>query len=126
MIDRIDHFVITVADLEQTLTFYERVLGFARLLEPDRPAALLFGRQKINVHQVERTFEPKALRPTSGSADFCLVTTWTIERIVRQLEREGVAIELGPVKRTGAVGEMMSVYFRDPDQNLIEVSSYDE
>jgi catechol 2,3-dioxygenase-like lactoylglutathione lyase family enzyme len=124
MIERFDHVVLTVVDVETTLTFYERVLGMSRLIEPKRPSALLFGRQKINVHQADRTFEPKALRPTVGSADLCLVTEWAIDRIVAHLAAEGVAIELGPVERQGALGAMTSVYLRDPDGNLLEVSHY--
>jgi catechol 2,3-dioxygenase-like lactoylglutathione lyase family enzyme len=124
MIERFDHVVLTVADVETTLRFYERALGMRRLVEPKRPAALLFGRQKINVHQVDRTFEPKALRPTAGSADLCFVTGWPIDRVAAHLEAAGVAIELGPVERQGALGPMTSVYVRDPDDNLLEVSCY--
>src|SRR5689334_25198071 len=119
MIDRFDHVVLTVADVETTLRFYERVLFMRRLIEPERPSALVFGRQKINVHQTDRTFEPKALRPTAGSADLCLVTEWPIDRVVAHLAAEGVAVELGPVERQGALGLMTSVYFRDPDGNLL-------
>ena len=124
MIDSIDHFVITVADLEATLSFYERTLGLTRLLSPGRPAALRFGAQKINVHQVDRTFEPKATRATVGAADFCLVANRPLTEIVRHIEGCGVAIEVGPVERGGARGAMTSIYFRDPDGNLVEVSEY--
>jgi catechol 2,3-dioxygenase-like lactoylglutathione lyase family enzyme len=126
MIDRIDHFVLTVRSLEATLSFYERVLGFKREVRPDRPASLTFGRQKINLHQVDRTFEPKAADPTPGAGDFCLITLRPIADVVAHLEGCGVAIELGPVARQGAQGPMMSVYFRDPDANLVEISRYDE
>ena len=78
MIASIDHFVITVADQEATLNFYENALGFTRELAPGRPAALKFGSQKINVHQIDRAFEPKAERPTPGSADFCFVADWAL------------------------------------------------
>jgi len=124
MIESIDHFVITVADVETTLAFYERVLGFTRLIEPGKPAALKFGSQKINVHQTDRTFEPKAKRPTPGGADFCLVADQPLEEIKQHVENSGVTIEVGPVQRTGARGEMTSIYFRDPDGNLVEVSQY--
>jgi catechol 2,3-dioxygenase-like lactoylglutathione lyase family enzyme len=124
MIESIDHFVITVADVETTLAFYERVLGFTRLIEPAKPAALKFGSQKINVHQTDRTFEPKAKRPTPGSADFCLVADRPLKEIKQHIEKCGVAIEVGPAPRTGARGEMTSIYFRDPDGNLVEVSEY--
>jgi catechol 2,3-dioxygenase-like lactoylglutathione lyase family enzyme len=126
MIDRFDHIVLTVRDLEATLGFYERALGFVRELRPGAPASLKFGGQKINVHERERTFEPKAARPTPGSADFCLVTPRPIDDVIAHLRDCGVAVELGPVARNGAQGAMSSVYFRDPDQNLIEVSRYDD
>jgi len=124
MIESIDHFVITVADVETTLAFYERVLGFTRSIEAGKPAALKFGSQKINVHQTDRTFEPKAERPTPGSADFCLVADRPLEEIKRHIEKCGLTIEVGAVQRTGARGEMTSIYFRDPDGNLVEVSEY--
>ena len=123
MITGIDHFVITVADLEATLGFYERVLGMQRVILPNRPASLIFGSQKINVHQADRTFEPKARHPTSGAGD-CLVTEQPLAEFTAHLLRNGVTIEVGPVERTGARGAMTSVYFRDPDGNLVEVSQY--
>jgi catechol 2,3-dioxygenase-like lactoylglutathione lyase family enzyme len=125
MITRIDHIVLTVRDLETTLSFYERVLGFIRELRPGAPAALKFGAQKINVHEAARPFEPKAAHPTPGAGDFCLITERPIDEIGAHLERCGVAIELGPVPRFGAEGPMTSVYFRDPDGNLVEVARYD-
>ncbi|HKN30851.1 MAG TPA: VOC family protein [Roseiarcus sp.] len=124
VVDGIDHFVITVADLEATLAFYERVLGLGILRSPGRPAALMVASQKINVHQADHTFEPKAMRPTAGAADFCLVTGRMLDEVAARLSDHGVDIELGPVERTGALGKMTSIYFRDPDGNLIEVSKY--
>jgi catechol 2,3-dioxygenase-like lactoylglutathione lyase family enzyme len=126
MIDRIDHFVLTVRSLEATLGFYERVLGFAREVQAGRPTALKFGRQKINVHEVGRTFEPKAASPTPGAGDFCLVTLRPMAEVIAHLKSCGVAIEVGPVARSGAEGPMISVYFRDPDANLVEISRYDD
>lgn len=126
MIDRIDHFVLTVADVDETLDFYERVLGFKRKLVEGQPAALLFGGQKINVHQTDRTFEPKAARPTEGAGDFCLITLRPISEVQTRIETSGVKIEVGPVERDGAQGKMTSIYFRDPDGNLIEVAEYFE
>jgi catechol 2,3-dioxygenase-like lactoylglutathione lyase family enzyme len=126
MIDRFDHVVLTVRSLEATLDFYERALGFKSEFRPGAPAALKFGRQKINVHEREGAFEPKAAEPTPGSADFCLITPRPIEEIIAHLRSCGVAIELGPVARHGALGPMKSVYFRDPDGNLLEVSRYDD
>lgn len=124
MIAGIDHFVLTVRSVEATCDFYERVLGMRRLDEPNRPTALLFGSQKINLHQVGRTFEPKAKAPTPGSGDFCLVAAVPLAEVQASLAANGVAIEVGPVERTGARGAMMSVYFRDLDDNLVEVSEY--
>ena len=124
MIVGIDHFVLTVASLEATCAFYQRVLGFERIDTPGRPTALAFGNQKINVHEVRRTFEPKAKVPTPGSGDFCLITERPLDEIRARLDANGVMLELGPVERIGARGPMMSVYFRDPDDNLVEVSEY--
>ncbi|MDX8531257.1 VOC family protein [Mesorhizobium sp. VK25A] len=124
MIAGIDHLVLTVRSVEATCEFYERVLGMRRLDERNRPTALLFGSQKINLHEIDRTFEPKAKTPTPGSGDFCLVAAVPLAEIQASLEANGVAVEVGPVSRTGARGAMMSVYFRDPDDNLVEVSEY--
>ena len=124
MIIAIDHFVLTVRSVEDTLAFYQRVLGIGSERIAGRPVALKFGSNKINLHQTDRTFEPKAARPTPGGGDFCLITDQPIEQIIERLKREGVAIEVGPIERNGARGQMMSVYFRDPDENLVEVSSY--
>jgi catechol 2,3-dioxygenase-like lactoylglutathione lyase family enzyme len=124
MIDRIDHFVLTVASVDTTCDFYCRVLGVERHSLPDKPTSLTFGRQKISVHQADRVFDPKARHPTPGAADFCLVTTLPIAEFAAHLGFCGVTIEKGPIKRTGAVGPMLSVYFRDPDENLVEVSQY--
>ncbi|MGX8008742.1 VOC family protein [Mesorhizobium sp. ORM8.1] len=124
MIAGIDHFVLTVRSVEDSCDFYRRVLGMRRLDEPNRPTALLFGAQKINLHEVGRTFDPKARTPTPGSGDFCLVAAVPLAEVIASLEENGVAIEVGPVERIGALGRMISVYFRDPDDNLVEVSEY--
>lgn len=126
MIDRIDHLVLTVRSVDATCDFYERALGFRRVDTPGKPTALLFGGAKINVHAVDHGFEPKAARPTPGSGDFCLVTRMELARIEERLRSTGVAIEEGPVARQGARGAMMSLYFRDPDANLVEVSRYED
>ena len=126
MIDRIDHFVLTVRSLEATLSFYERTLGLTREMRPGVPAALKLGRQKINVHEADRPFEPKAASPTPGAGDFCLITLRPIDEVIARLKDCGVSVELGPVPRNGAEGPMTSLYFRDPDANLVEVSRYDD
>lgn len=125
MISHIDHFVLTVRSREATCAFYERVLGLKRIDTPGLPTALAFGRQKINIHEVGHTFEPKATAPTAGAGDFCLITDRALADMRAHLEACGVAIEVGPVRRTGARGAMTSLYFRDPDGNLVEVSAYD-
>ena len=122
-IDRIDHVVLTVGDIEVTCAFYQRVLGMKVLSFEGGRKALAFGNQKFNLHQAGKEFEPKADRPTPGSADFCLITTTPINEVVLHLESCGVRILEGPVPRTGATGPILSVYFRDPDLNLIEVSN---
>jgi catechol 2,3-dioxygenase-like lactoylglutathione lyase family enzyme len=124
VISHIDHLVITVQSLETTCTFYERVLDFTRRDAPGKPTALHFGTCKLNVHEVGQTFDPKARNPTAGSADFCLITDGSIDDIVARLTLEDIPIEAGPVERSGAQGPMISIYFRDPDGNLIEVSRY--
>ena len=125
-IDRIDHIVITAFDLERTLDFYTRVLGMEAITFAGGRRGLAFGRQKINLHQSGREFEPKALKPTPGSLDLCFITETPLAEVVAQLKASGVAIAAGPVTKTGALGPMMSVYFRDPDGNLVEVSNYEE
>jgi catechol 2,3-dioxygenase-like lactoylglutathione lyase family enzyme len=124
MISHIDHLVLTVRSLEEACLFYQRVLRFERKDVPGKPTSLRFGSCKLNVHEVGHTFEPKAHIPTPGSGDFCLITSESMEKLSDHLRSEGVTLEEGPIKRNGARGEMMSVYFRDPDQNLIEVSRY--
>ena len=123
-IDRIDHIVLTVFDLDRTIDFYSRVLGMEPVTFAGGRRGLAFGRQKLNLHQAGREFEPKALRPAPGTIDLCFISTTPLEEVIAALEAEGVAIIEGPVQKTGALGPMMSVYFRDPDGNLIEVSNY--
>jgi catechol 2,3-dioxygenase-like lactoylglutathione lyase family enzyme len=124
-IDRLDHLVLTVADLDVSIDFYTRVLGMRAVTFGDGRHALRFGRSKINLHVAGREFEPKAARPTPGSADLCLVTADPPDQVVADLAERGVAVEAGPVARTGALGEMTSVYIRDPDANLVEIAHYE-
>jgi catechol 2,3-dioxygenase-like lactoylglutathione lyase family enzyme len=123
-IDRLDHLVLTVADIDATVDFYTRVLGMGAVTFGAGRTALAFGRSKINLHRAGHEFEPKARRPTPGSADLCLIADGPLEQVIEDLAAHGVPIEEGPVERTGATGPIRSVYFRDPDQNLIEVSTY--
>ena len=123
-IDRIDHIVLTVFDLERTIDFYSRVLGMEPVTFAGGRSGLAFGRQKFNLHQAGREFEPKALNPAPGAIDLCLVTETPLAQVIDELRSHGIAIIQGPVDKTGALGPMKSVYFRDPDGNLIEVSRY--
>jgi catechol 2,3-dioxygenase-like lactoylglutathione lyase family enzyme len=122
-ISHLDHLVLTVADLVVTVEFYTRVLGMQPVTFGEGRKALTFGNQKINLHQAGREFEPKAERPTAGSADLCFVVATSLDDVIAHLNEHGVAIIEGPVKRTGATGPVRSVYLRDPDQNLIELSN---
>ncbi|QEL65438.1 hypothetical protein OTERR_19620 [Oryzomicrobium terrae] len=123
-IDRLDHLVLTVRDIDATCDFYARVLGMESVTFGAGRKALSFGRQKINLHQAGKEFEPKAERPTPGSADLCFITATPLEAAMAHVRAAGVAIVEGPVARTGAIGPIQSFYFRDPDLNLIEVSNY--
>lgn len=123
-IDRLDHIVLTVADIDTTVAFYTRVLGFDLVTFGEGRKALTFGRQKFNLHQQGKEFEPKAKAPTPGAIDLCLIASTPLDEVIEELNALGVAIEEGPVDRTGATGPIRSVYLRDPDHNLIEISSY--
>jgi catechol 2,3-dioxygenase-like lactoylglutathione lyase family enzyme len=122
-IDRLDHFVLTVADVAATCAFYRRVLGMAVVSFGEGRTALAFGQQKINLHARGREFEPKAEHPTPGAGDFCLITAVPLAEVEAHLRAEGVALVEGPVLRTGASGPIESIYFRDPDGNLVEVAN---
>ena len=122
-IDRIDHLVLTVADVAATCEFYSRVLGMEVVTFGGARKAVAFGRQKINLHEHGKELEPKAAHPTPGSADLCLIAAAPLAEVVAHLESCGVTILEGPVVRTGATGPLTSVYFRDPDGNLIEISN---
>jgi catechol 2,3-dioxygenase-like lactoylglutathione lyase family enzyme len=123
-IDSIDHLVLTVQDIETTASFYARVLGMEIITFGGNRKALSFGKQKINLHQYKKEFEPKAQHPTPGSADLCFITSVPVHEVIEHLSSCHVTVIDGPVQRTGAVGLIFSVYFRDPDMNLIEVSNY--
>ncbi|MFI6786821.1 VOC family protein [Nonomuraea sp. NPDC050383] len=125
-IDRLDHLVLTVTDLEATVDFYSRVLGMEPVTFGQGRRALVFGRSKINLHEKGREFEPKAAHAVPGSADLCLISAVPLEQVMAELARHNVEIEEGPVRRTGALGPIDSVYLRDPDRNLLEISVYAE
>jgi catechol 2,3-dioxygenase-like lactoylglutathione lyase family enzyme len=124
-IDHIDHVVLTVQDIEVTCAFYSKVLGMKIVPFGAGRIALAFGNQKINLHQAGREFEPKAKRPTPGSADICLIAGVPLTQVIAHLDACHISIIEGPTPRTGATGSIQSIYFRDPDSNLIEVSTYD-
>lgn len=126
--DRFDHMVLTVNDIEGTIKFYERVLGFGREVFPGSDGtpryALRFGNHKINLQDRATDVVNKAKTPTFGSGDFCLIAAVPLNQVLAHLRAENIPIEAGPVTRRGAVGPMRSVYFRDPDGNLVEISEY--
>ncbi|WP_249865152.1 VOC family protein [Paenibacillus konkukensis] len=124
-INRLDHLVLTVTNIDATCDFYSRVLGMKVVTFGEGRKALHFGQQKINLHEVGKEFEPKAKLPMSGTGDLCFITDIQIPDVIHHLEGCQVIIEEGPVIRTGALGSITSVYVRDPDGNLIEISNYE-
>jgi catechol 2,3-dioxygenase-like lactoylglutathione lyase family enzyme len=120
----LDHLVLTVKSIERTCAFYQHVLGMEVVTFRGGRKALAFGRQKINLHEQGKEFEPKSQHPTPGSADLCFIAENPLSEVMDHLVALGVPILEGPVERTGAVGPIQSIYFRDPDANLIEVSVY--
>jgi catechol 2,3-dioxygenase-like lactoylglutathione lyase family enzyme len=123
-IERLDHLVLTVHNLDQTCQFYSQVLGMEVVTFGDGHKALHFGQQKLNLHVVGKELEPKAQHPTAGSTDLCLITDLPLEQVMQHLKACNVEIIEEPVKRIGAIGQLISIYLRDPDGNLIEVSNY--
>lgn len=119
----IDHIVLTVRDIDRTVEFYESVMGMVAERFGEGRIALKFGRQKINLHQYGREFEPKADRPMPGSEDLCFIIETGLEQAMEHVRAAGVDIIEGPIARTGATGPLLSFYFRDPDDNLIELSN---
>jgi catechol 2,3-dioxygenase-like lactoylglutathione lyase family enzyme len=122
MVTGLDHLVLTVADLEATLRFYCDGLGMRHETFDEGRSALHFGDHKINLHLTGKEFEPKALHPTPGSADLCLLTGRPLTEVMDRLAAIGHAAFLGPVERAGATGPLVSIYARDPDGNLIEIA----
>lgn len=123
-IDRLDHLVLTVRDVEATCRFYSTVLGMEVVSFGSGHRALAFGHQKINLHQAGHEYLPHAANPLPGSADLCFISAIPLSSVLDHLRACDVPVLEGPVERTGATGRIRSVYFRDPDQNLIEISEY--
>jgi catechol 2,3-dioxygenase-like lactoylglutathione lyase family enzyme len=123
-IDRIDHLVLSVTNIETSCDFYSRVLGMEVVSFSHDRRALRFGKQKINLHRADSPIAPHAAHPTVGAADLCFVTKTPLSKVAAQLVECGIAIVAGPLSRAGALGPITSIYFRDPDSNLIEVSNY--
>ena len=125
-LDQLDHIVFTVKSPADTCDFYTRIFGMQKITFDGNRKALVFGKTKINLHQSGSEFEPKAQNPVPGSIDVCFTTPSPIPEVLAHLEKNHVTVIDGPVNRTGVLGPMTSVYFRDPDGNLIEVSYYDD
>ena len=122
-IRKLDHFVLTVRDIERTVSFYTSVMGMKKEVSGQGRVALKYGNQKINLHELGNEFEPKAAKPTPGAADLCFVTNTPLNDAISHVKSFGIDILEGPVKRTGAKGSILSFYFRDPDHNLLEVAN---
>ncbi|MDD4329042.1 MAG: VOC family protein [Aliarcobacter sp.] len=123
-INRLDHLVLTVKDIDKTVDFYTKVLGMEKEIFKGTRVALKFGNQKINLHQLGNEFEPKAFNVKNGSADLCFIIDIPLIEAKNYIESLNIVIEEGIVSRTGANGEIDSIYLRDPDLNLIELSNY--
>jgi len=123
-IKSIDHLVLTVRNIEKTIQFYTNVLGMEKEIFNQNRVALKFGHQKINLHKLTDEFEPKALNIKEGSSDLCFITQTSVEEFKKHIEDNKIEVIEGPIKRMGAMGEIISIYIRDPDGNLIEISNY--
>ena len=126
LISHLDHLVLTVKNIDDTINFYHNVLGMEVVTFQQNRKALKFGTQKINLHSADNPLKPHAKNPTQGSADLCFITKNDLALITEQLKLKNIAIEIGPVPRTGACGAITSIYIRDPDDNLIEISHYND
>ena len=124
-ITHLDHLVLTVKDIDVSVAFYQK-LGMKKQLFLGGRVALQFGQQKINLHQLGKEFEPKAKQVQAGSADLCFIVSEPLEQVLDYLKEQHLSIEEGIVERTGAVGKIRSIYLRDPDGNLIELSNYQQ
>jgi len=122
-INGLDHIVLTVKDIQTTIQFYTTVLGMKQITFAKNRQALQFGNQKINLHQKNDEIEPHAELPTPGSADLCFITNIPVAQVIEHVQSFGVTVVAGPLPRTGATGNLQSIYLRDPDGNLIEISN---
>jgi catechol 2,3-dioxygenase-like lactoylglutathione lyase family enzyme len=122
-IDRLDHLVLTVRDMDVTCSFYSRVLGMERRTFGDSRTALYFGRQKLNLHDAAKPVDPNVRHAAPGSSDLCFITETPMDDVIAHLAAEGVSIITGPGERSGATGTLLSVYVYDPDENLIEIAN---
>ena len=122
MIDHLDHIVLTTKDKTRCIAFYVDLLGMRLETFGEGRIAFKFGQQKINLHEYGKEFLPKAQVPTPGSLDLCFIASVPLEKVIARLEEKNWPIEEGPVIRTGAMYKIRSIYLRDPDQNLIEIS----
>lgn len=122
-ISKLDHLVLTVKDIPAAIQFYTTVLGMQHIRIAENRDALLFGSQKINIHEHNKEIAPHASQPTPGSADLCFLTDLSLDKVIAHVQSCGVPIIEGPVKRAGATGEIISIYLRDPEGNLIEISN---
>ncbi len=120
----LDHIVLTVESIEKTIKFYCSFLGMTEITFGNGRKAISLGMQKLNLHEVGKEFEPKAFNPTAGSADLCLISDTPLSKMIKRCESHHIKIVEGPVERTGARGKILSIYLRDPDQNLVEISNY--
>lgn len=125
-IDRVDHLVLTVADVDRAVQFYEQILGMEPVTFPGERRAVSFGGQTIKLHAAAELVEPTATHPVPGSANLCFVTTNALSEVQEHLRANDVRIEEGPVSRIGSAGAITSLYLRDPDGNLLEIARYDE
>lgn len=122
MIDHLDHLVLTTADEAACVRFYVDILGMRLETFGEGRKAFVFGSQKINLHVKGREFEPKAHLPVPGALDLCFIASVPLDQVIARLRKRKVPIEQGPVMRTGATSRIRSIYLRDPDLNLIEIS----
>lgn len=123
-IKHLDHLVLTVKNIDATVEFYTQILGMEKEVFKGTRIALKYGNQKINLHQLGKEFEPKAFNVKEGSADLCFIVDTPVKEVKEFLESKGIEIIEGIVSRTGAMGNIKSIYTRDPDMNLIELSNY--